>query len=164
MAADTGRSDALCIHTLGDALGIGMELLELFRLDGDCCAVWLGSADGSMRDFVICNEDRGRDADRLLRYAACTASVLGDVSRAVLWRTVDDITDAPALAEEFFDHQHDLASVGVTLLDEIVLRDDELRSLAVTSFSDCGGWDDVTARIATLEDGHDVPWPPWAGR
>lgn len=151
MAADIDSPGALRIRTLSDALEIGLELLDLFGHGGDCCAIWLGDDDSSLRDFVICNEDRGRDSDRLLRYGMVSATVLDGVTRAVLWRTVDDITDGPGLAQDFFSHQRDLASVDVTLLDEIVLCRDELRSLAVTSFADPEGWDDVTASVAAAE-------------
>jgi hypothetical protein len=150
---------ALSIRTLRDALGIGLELIDLFGHEGDCCALWLGSSDASMRDFVICHEDRGRDADRLVRYGAISASVLHGVTDAVLWRTAADLTDAPALAAAFFDHQRQLAAAGVTLVDEIALGHDELRSLAVTSFADREGWDDVTALAAPTDDGG-APWAP----
>ena len=159
MSADTDPPGALRIRTLRDALGIGLDLLDLFGHGGDCCAIWLGSADASMRDFVICHEDRGRDADGLVRYGTISATVLEGVTRAVVWRTVDDLTDAPALSAAFFEHQSELASVGVTLVDEIALCDDELRSLAVTSFADGEGWDDVTALVGPPDDEHGSPWP-----
>lgn len=144
MAADIDSTGALRIRTLGDALGIGLELLDLFAGDGDCCALWLGDADGIERDFVLCTDERGRDVDRLLRYGALGASLLDDVHGAVLWRTVDDITDGWVLTDAFFAHRAELARVGLPLLDEIVLCGEELRSLAVTSFSDRDGWDDMT--------------------
>ena len=144
MATDTDSTGALCVRTLGDALGIGLELLDLFADEGGCCAVWLGDADGHELDFVLCTDDRGRDVDRLLRYAALGAAVIDDVASAVLWRTVDDITDGWTLTEDFFAHRNHLAAYGLPLVDEIALCGEELRSLAVTSFSDREGWDDVT--------------------
>lgn len=162
MSADTDSPGALSVQTLSDALEIGLDLLDMFGHGSDCCAIWLGDDDASMRDFVICHEDRGRDCDRLVRYGTISATLLPGVSRAVLWRTVDDLTDGPGLAAAFFDHQRDLASVGVTLVDEIALGDDELRSLAVTSFADADGWDDVTALVAPREeDDPTLPWKPW---
>ncbi len=112
-----------------------------------------------MCDFVICTEDRGRDVDRVLRYGMLSATLLDVVTRAVLWRTVDDLTEATSLAEGFFAHQQLLASIGVDLVDEIALRGDELRSLAITSFADPPDWDDVTALLDPAADG---PWPPWS--
>lgn len=158
MVADLDSMDALRVHTLRDALEIGLDLLELFA-GVDCCAIWLGGDAGVMRDFVICTEDRGRDVDRVLRYGMLSATLLDDVTRAVLWRTVDDLTEATDLAEGFFTHQQLLASIDVELVDEIALRGDELRSLAVTSFADPPDWDDVTA---SLDPASEVPWPPWS--
>ena len=147
MTADIGATDDLRMDTLADALGVGLELLELFVPDGDCCAIWLGGDDGTTRDFVVCTDEASPDAERLVRYAMVGAALLDDVSQAVLWRTVDDITDGWQLTDDFFDHRADLASIGVSLVDEIALGDDELRSLAVTTFSDPPGWDDVTDRL-----------------
>lgn len=152
MTANVDSPGALYIHTLSDALGIGLDLLDLFAADGDCCAVWLGDAAGALRDFVICTEDRGRDCDRLVRYAMLSATLLDDVTQAVLWRTADDLGDAPALALRFFDHRDELGSIGVDLVDEIALGDDELRSVAITSFVDPPGWDDVSAGLTCSPD------------
>lgn len=160
MAAATDPTGALRIRTLADALGIGLEMLDLFAADGDCCAIWLGGPDGEERDFLLCTDERGRDVERLLRYGGLGAALLEGVTGAVLWRTVDDITDGWALTDAFFDHRAELASSGLTLLDEIALCGDQLRSMAVTSFSDVEGWDDVTSEVARRHDG-DAAWPPW---
>lgn len=145
-----GLSDLLEVRTMGDALGIGLELTEIFAMGGDVCAVWLGAEDGSTRDFIVCNEHRGRDVDQLVQYAAVGARAL-DVSRVVLWRSDDDLTDGPELAATFFDHRDLLEEAGAVLVDEIVLGDDEVRSMAVTTFTDEPGWDDVSDRIAALD-------------
>ena len=153
MTADIGAADDLRMDTLADALGVGLELLDLFAHDGECCAIWLGGDDGTTRDFVVCADDDTPDPDRLVRHAMVGAALIDDVSQAVLWRTVDDVSDGWQLTDDFFDHRADLASIGVSLLDEIALGDDELRSLAVTTFSDPPGWDDVTDRLFEVDDG-----------
>lgn len=140
------------VCTLGDAFIIGLDLVDLFGGDVDFCAVWLGGDDGSMRDFVICTEDCGRDVDHLVRYAAVGARLL-DAPRAVLWRTADDLTDGPTLSASFFAHRDLLEEADAHLVDEIVLGGDELRSLAITTFTDPPGWDDVSDRI-------ELPWGP----
>lgn len=160
MGSEIDIVGALDVRTLGDALGIGVDLLELFGPDADFCGVWLGLDDGTMRDFVVCTEDRGRDVDGLLRYATLSVSLFTDLETAVLWRTVDDVTDGPALAEAFFEHGARLAAVGLQLLDEIAVRGDDLRSLAVTTFADAEGWDDVRAGISEAlgaDDGGSTP-------
>ncbi len=144
----TGTLD---VCTLGDAFVVGLDLVELFGEDTDFCAVWLGTDDGTMRDFVICTEDSGRDVDHLVRYAAVGARLL-DAPRAVLWRSADDLTDGPALSASFFDHRDLLEEADAQLVDEIVLGGDELRSLAITTFSDEPGWDDVSDRISPSWD------------
>lgn len=161
MVADLDSADALRIHTLRDALELGIDLLELFA-GVDCCALWLGGDAGTVRDFVMCTEERGRDVERVLRYGMLSATLLDDVTQAVLWRTVDDLTEGPALVGEFFAHQQLLASVDVELVDEIALRVDELRSLAVTSFADPSGWDDVTGLLDSPA-GPEPDWPPTLG-
>lgn len=123
MPTDTDSTGALHIRTLADALGVGLELLDLFVADGDCCALWLGGPAGEELDFVLCADERGRDIDRLLRYAALGAALHDDVTGAVLWRTVDDITDGWALTDAFFDHRAALDTSGLTLLDEIARRE-----------------------------------------
>lgn len=143
-------ADSLVVDTLADALGIGMELTDLFAMGGDVCAVWLGTELGTTLDLVICNEDRGRDVDRLVHYAAVGVDLL-DAERVVLWRTADDLADAPDLAEDYFHHRDLLAGAGATLVDEIVLGPDELRSMAITTFTDEAGWDDVSSRIDALD-------------
>ncbi|WP_436793867.1 hypothetical protein [Actinospongicola halichondriae] len=143
---------ALDVSTLADAFCIGLDLVDLFGRTGDFCAVWLGTADGTMHDFVVCTEDRGCDVDHLVRYAAVSARLL-QVERAVLWRTDDDLCDGPGLSLEFFDHQEVLSDAGAELVDEIVLGGDELRSMAISTFSDAPGWDDVSDRIAVGHDG-----------
>ncbi len=144
-------TDALDVHTLADALCIGLDLVDVFGRAGDFCAVWLGTDDGAMCDFVICSEDRGRDVDHLVRYAAIGARLV-DAPRAVLWRSADDLTDGPGLSSSFFDHRDLLEEAGAQLVDEIVLGGDELRSLAITTFSDQPGWDDVSDRIPLAGD------------
>lgn len=138
----------LDVGTLSDALAIGLDLVDLFGADTDFCAVWLGD-DGVRRDLVICTDDRGRDVSRLIRDACISIGML-DASQVVLWRTAADLTDAPRLAGDYFVHSADVEAAGATLVDEIVLGGDELRSLAVTTFTDAPGWDDVSDRIADL--------------
>lgn len=145
----TNPADAFPVDTLGDALGIGLELKELFGGD-DLCALWLGRADGSLVDFVVLTEERGGDDDRLTWYAEASAHADADVCRAVVWRTVDDIADVPGLALAFFDRRDRLESAGVTLVDEIAVADDEFRSLAVATLCDEAGWDDVTLLLDAL--------------
>lgn len=151
MESTAAFAGPLEVRTLQDAFSIGLDLTDLFGPDGDFCAVWLGDDDGTMRDFVVCTEDRGRDVDRLVRYAAVGSRLLA-AERAVLWHTAHDLGDAPALAADFFDHGDLLAAAGATLIDEIALGADELRSLAITTFTDPPGWDDVTADLAFLDD------------
>lgn len=150
-------SPHLDLHVLSDALCLGLDLLDLFGADHDLCAVWLGDADGRTRDFVLCTEDRHRDAERMLRYACVAVGAVG-AARVVLWRTTGDLHDAPALAGDYFVHADEVEQTGATLVDEIVLGRDELRSLAVTTFTDEPGWDDVSDRLAILDAdgaGHD---------
>lgn len=145
---DTGYDDTgLEITQLSDALGIGLEMLELFG-DVDVCAAWLGTADGRMCDYVVCTEDRGRDVGLLVSYVAAVADAVGADS-AVLWRATDGLADVTALASAFFDHVETLEQAGVHLLDEIVFERELLRSMAVTSFTDGDGWDDVTSRLSS---------------
>lgn len=146
---DPTRDDAvLDVRVLSDALSIGLDLLDLFAAD-DCCGLWLGDDAGAMRDFVVCTADRGRDIDPLVRYALVAAS-LTDSSRALVWRTVDDLADGPGLASGYFERRERFADHGVLLVDEIALGDDDLRSLAITTFTDEPGWDDVSARLDDL--------------
>ncbi len=138
------------IDHLGDALGIGLDLTDMF--DGPFCALWLGDDIGTVLDFVVLTDERGRDVDRLVLYAAVGASVDPCITRAVLWHTVDDITDVPDLAAQFFSRRDRLELSWVDLVDEIAVADEELRSLAVTTLSDEAGWDDVT-HLLDVADG-----------
>lgn len=138
--------DTLVVDTLAAALGVGLDLVDVFGPEGDFCAVWLGDPDSGLRDFVIFTEHRGRDVDRLVTYASAVAEPLG-ADRVVLWRTADDLTDAPALASAYFDRRARLEDAGVELIDEIVIADDEFRSTAITTFTDAPGWDDVSAEL-----------------
>lgn len=130
----------LVIRTLRDACSLGIDLVETFP--GDVCTVWLGTDDGATHDLVVCTRERAQDVEEIVGYAALCAALV-DADRAVLWRTVADLTDGPGLADTYFLHLDRLAAMGVTLLDEILLCDDELRSMAVCTFSDRPGWDDL---------------------
>ena len=140
--------DALDVFTLADALGHGLGMAEAFGgpPDGDFCAVWLGDGAGRTLDLVICTDEAERDVDDLVGYAGIGASFLG-AERVVLWTTDDDLTDGPRLADDYFRHRDLLADAGAVLVDEIVIGDDELRSMAITTFTDEPGWDDVSARL-----------------
>lgn len=138
--------DTLAVDTLADALGIGLDLLDLFGPDGDFCAMWLGDDVGRLRDFVVFTDHRGRDVDRLVTYASAVSQPLG-ADRVVLWRTAEDLTDAPTLATAYFDRRERLENAGVELIDEIIIGTDELRSTAITTFTDAPGWDDVSEKL-----------------
>ncbi len=133
------------VCTLADALDIGLDLADLFGGD-PFCAVWLGDADGVALDFVICTVDSGRDVDHLARYAGIGATLIG-AERVVLWTSDDDLTDGPRLADAYFAHRDMLDDAGAQLVDEIVIGDDEFRSMAITTFTDEPGWDDMSDRI-----------------
>ncbi len=147
---DTETEPELAIHSLRDACSLGIDLVENFP--GDVCAVWLGTDEGKVRDFVICTRERAQDVEEIVGYAALSAALV-DADRAVVWRTVAGLDDAPALADTYFLHLDRLAVMGVTLLDEIVMTGDELRSMAITTFTDRPGWDDISA----LLEGPDCP-------
>jgi hypothetical protein len=141
----TGSDVALFdLHTLADALSIGLEIAEEFG--DDFSAVWLGDDDGLGIDFVVCAHEAAPDVDHLARYAAIGAPLL-EASRVVLWTSDDDLTDGPRLADDYFLHRDMLSDAGATLVDEIVIGDEELRSMAITTFTDEPGWDDVSHRI-----------------
>lgn len=143
--------DAFDVVNLHDALAIGLDLQELFGPQ-PLCALWLGDDTGAVLDFVLLTEHRGRDVDHLVWYASVTAHIDHGIERAVLWRTVDDITDVPELARQFFHRRDRLEADGLTLVDEIALSDEELRSLAVTTLSDEPDWDDVTHLLGATGD------------
>ncbi len=65
------------------------------------------------------------------------------------------MTDGPNLSADYFDHRDTVEEAGALLVDEIVIGDDELRSMAITTFSDETGWDDVSDRTRIL--GGDTP-------
>ncbi len=143
--------DTLDVFTLADALGLGLGMAEEFGgARGEFCAVWLGDDSGRMLDFVVCTDDAERDVDDLARYAGIGASLLG-AERVVLWTTDDDLTDGPRLADDYFLHRDLIADAGAVLVDEIVIGDDELRSMAITTFTDEPGWDDVSDRLTVGE-------------
>lgn len=141
---------AFDVCTLADAFTLGLDLADTFGSEGDFCAAWLGDDDGTTIDFVVLTEDYGNDLDALVRYAAIGATLLG-ARRVVVWSSDDDLTDGPRLADAYFHHRDTIEDAGATLVDEIVLGDDELRSLAITTFTDEPGWDDVSDRIEVGE-------------
>lgn len=153
MHDSTEAIDLLAIHSLRDACGIGLGLAEDFGPE-PFCAVWLGYDDGTMADFVVLAEERGRDIESLVECARLAARLLPLADRVVLFQGDGDIDidDTPALANRFFDHRDRLAAVGHTLVDEIVINHDDIRSLAITTFSDEPEWDDLTA-LLDLEGG-----------
>lgn len=135
------RGGPLVDH-LGDALGLGLDLRDLFI--GDFTALWLGDAAGAAVDFVVRGNQSRSDVDLLQCCAEVAAAVDDQVTRAVLWRSVDDLTDLPALAADYFERRDELGERGIHLVDEIAVSTDELRSMAVTTMSDDPGWDDIT--------------------
>lgn len=138
----TGSDVALFdVHTLADALGIGLGIAEEFG--DDFCAAWLGDEDGVGLDFVVCTGEADPDIDQLAPYVAIAASIV-EATQVVLWTSDDDLTDGPRLADGYFLRRDLLSESGVTLVDEIVIGDDELRSMAITTFTDDPGWDDVS--------------------
>ena len=145
--SDVGTLDVL---TLADALGHGLGMAEEFG--DEFCAVWLGDGTGRTLDLVICTDEAERDVDDLVDYAGIGASFLG-AERVVLWTTDDDLTDGPRLADDYFRHRDLLADSGAVLVDEIVIGADELRSMAITTFTDEPGWDDVSERLEAAGGG-----------
>lgn len=138
------------VCTLADAFTIGLDLVDVFSREGDFCAAWLGDDHGATVDFVVLTEEYGDDLDALVRYAAIGAKLLA-AHRVVVWTSDDDLTDGPRLADAYFHHRDTIEDAGATLVDEIVLGGDELRSMAITTFTDEPGWDDVSDRIEATE-------------
>ena len=141
---------AFDVCTLADALTTGLDLVDVFGRDGDFCAAWLGDDNGATIDFVVFTEESGLDVEHLVRYGAIGAGVLG-ARRVVVWCSDDDLTDGPRLADAYFRHRDTIEEAGATLVDEIVLGGEELRSMAVTTFTDEPGWDDVSERVEVGE-------------
>lgn len=139
------------VCTLADAFTIGLDLVDVFGRGGDFCAAWLGDDDGTTIDFVVLTDEYGDDLDALVRYAAIGAKLLA-ARRVVVWTSDDDLTDGPRLADAYFHHRDTIEDAGAALVDEIVLGGDELRSMAITTFTDEPGWDDVSDRI-DVKDG-----------
>ena len=149
--------DTLDVFTLADALGLGLAMAERFGGErGEFCALWLGDDVGRMLDFVVCTDEGDRDVETLVPCAVIGASLLG-ATRVLLWRTDDDLTDGPRLADDYFRHRDLIAEAEIdagtkaVLVDEIVIGDDELRSMAITTFTDEPGWDDVSDRLTVGE-------------
>lgn len=143
--------ETLDVFTLADALGLGLAMAERFGGErGEFCALWLGDDVGRMLDFVVCTDEGDRYVETLVPCAVIGASLLG-ATRVLLWRTDDDLTDGPRLADDYFLHRDLIAEAGAVLVDEIVIGDDELRSMAITTFTDEPGWDDVSDRLTVGE-------------
>ena len=138
------------VCTIADAFTIGLDLVDVFGREGDFCAAWLGEDDGTTIDFIVLTEEYGKDLDALVRYAAIGTNLLA-ARRVVVWCSDDDLTDGPRLADTYFHHRDTVEDAGATLVDEIVLGGDELRSMAITTFTDEPGWDDVSDRIEVGE-------------
>lgn len=78
--------------------------------------------------------------------------IIDDLDDAIVVDTLADALGIGLDLVETFGLLGDFcAHAGVILIDEIAVSDDELRSIAVTTFTDEPGWDDVTDRLFPVE-------------
>ena len=141
----------LSLTTLADALSFALFFHDQFP-DDDFAAVWLGTADGRPIELIVGVPDAGlapgdvADPERFETFVDIAVD-LPRVGQVVLWRRVRDDHDILAVTGAFLERRRMLERRGIELVDEILCLGDDFRSLAVTSFSDRWGWDDVTEAL-----------------
>lgn len=141
---DLELAEVFAIRSLSDALATALYLLEELPDATDVAALWLGDHDGRMLDMIVLVDDRADDVDLLVSATQLLGDEPGAPAQAVVLRSADRIDDGHHLAATYFDRRDGLAAAGVTLLDEVVMAGEHLRSMAITTFTDAPDWDDVS--------------------
>jgi hypothetical protein len=139
------------MDTLSDAMHFALSMTEAVKAVGfapPASALWLGAnrdePDYTCMFVALPIPDPTTFVTFAEGFVGC--------AEMIFWRYTDDAqSDAEAAA--FFAHRDELEAKGIMLLDEIIVsRDGEiLTSLAVRTFADREGWDDVSEPYNALE-------------
>ena len=141
------------IDTLSDALTYAIQMGEVATimnalLDAvpQASAIWLSGEGKSMLSIMPLPDPTTGLVEHVDGFTG--------LEQVITWRFVEDASSG-ALLSPFLDRRDALEAKGVTLVDEIVVSNDgqHIASLAVRTFSDRQGWDDVSARYnVTLDE------------
>lgn len=140
------------IDTLQDAMRYALAMSDAAKLFGapPASALWIGTDRDEPNYSSMFVALPIPDPTSFVS----VVDALDGVTEMVLWRYSEDPTSDDETAA-FFSHRDELEGQGVTLLDEILVSLDGeiLTSLAVRTFADRGGWDDLTDAYNAAEEG-----------